>query len=594
MIDGITLKNAIISGANNITKNKNAIDDLNIFPVPDGDTGTNMSMTINSAVLKLKEIESSNAGEIAKITASEMLKGARGNSGVILSLLFRGFSKGLAGKEEFSGAEFAQALEIGVKDAYEAVMNPTEGTILTVARRCAESGNNFASSIVTEENTDKEAENKEVTDETEKNSENEITYTDNNDVKIIEAMYDSALDALAQTPKLLHVLKKAGVVDAGGKGFCTILEGMLSVFKNGVILESDHEAAEDLQGEENDYFRSAAAEFDDDITFTYCTEYIVGRDTDSKANSKSLRSYLEKIGDCVVVVDNEEIIKVHVHTESPGLAIQEALQFGQLLTVKVENMKEQHRKAAEAQKLADEQASKEQADRETAQLTVEEPVKEVGFVAVASGDGLEELFKDLGCNRIVKGGQSMNPSTEDIRKAVLATGAKNIFVLPNNKNIVMAAQQVVPMITDRKVIVLPTRTIPQGIGAMVAYDPDLSVDGNKQIMLDAASDIATGQVTFAARDSEFGSTKIKEGEIIALDNGKLTLTEKTPEKAAYKLIKNMIKRDTSFITVLYGEDTSEEAAGALENQLQSKYGKDIEITFINGGQPIYFYIISIE
>lgn len=567
MINGINLKNAIISGANNITKNKSSIDDLNIFPVPDGDTGTNMSMTINSAVRELNKTESANAGEIAKIAASAMLRGARGNSGVILSLLFRGISKGLEGKEEASGIDFAHALEIGVKDAYDAVTKPTEGTILTVARVAAEMGKR-----VLHDNADKIE----------------------NDAFVFEEILKAAQQALETTPDLLPVLKKAGVVDAGGKGLCTILEGMLSVIKDGVIMESFAEAATDLTKEENDSYNNAVAEFDDDITFTYCTEFIVGRDKGNSEKPKNLRNYLEKIGDCVVVVDDDEIIKVHVHTEDPGLALQYALKFGQLLTVKVENMKEQHRKAAEAGEIAKAKESEEQHEKELAMLMPEEPLEETGFVAVAAGEGLINLFRDLGCSHVVSGGQSMNPSTEDIRKAVLATGAKTVFVLPNNKNIILAAEQVVPMVEDRKVIVLPTRTIPQGISAMLVYDSDLTADGNKQLMIDAASDIGTGQVTFAARDSEFGSTKIKEGEIIALENGKLTFTEKTASKAAYKLVRSMTGRDTSIVTVIYGEDTPEQEAQALYEQLQAKYGGNMDITLINGGQPVYYYIISVE
>ncbi|MGN0550993.1 MAG: DAK2 domain-containing protein [Acutalibacteraceae bacterium] len=559
MINGITLKNAIISGANNITAQKSAIDDLNIFPVPDGDTGTNMSMTINAAAAELSKLESESAGEIAKKTASAMLRGARGNSGVILSLLFRGFAKGLQDKENATGRDLAQALSIGVEAAYGAVMKPTEGTILTVARVAAETAVQFA-----EENDD-------ILD-------------------VWGVICESAQEALLTTPDLLPVLKKAGVVDAGGKGLCVIFEGMMSVFKDGVIIEC--EAAQETE-EEKDFFASAAAEFDDDITYTYCTEFIVGRDQSVQKEPGQLREVLETIGDCVVVVDDEEIIKVHVHTENPGNALQAGLEYGQLLTVKVENMKEQHRKAAEANEQAKAKAAQQAKPKE--KLEPCEPVDEIGFVAVAAGDGLEALFKDLGCIHVVSGGQSMNPSTDDIYEAVMATGAKTVFVLPNNKNIIMAAEQVVPLVEDRKVIILPTRTIPQGLSAMLAFDPDLTADGNKQLMLDAAADVSTGQVTFAARNSEFGNTKIKEGEIIALDNGKLTITDKDdPVKAAYKLIKNMVKKDTSFITVIYGEGITQEQAEGCYKLVQAKFGSGIDVTLVNGGQPVYYFIISIE
>lgn len=557
MINGVMLKNAIISGANHITSQKSAIDDLNIFPVPDGDTGTNMSMTINAAVAELKKSEEESAGAVAKTAASAFLRGARGNSGVILSLLFRGFSKGLAGKDSADGMDLANALSIGVEAAYSAVMKPTEGTILTVARVAAQAGKAFA-----QENSDPAA--------------------------VWDVICTAALDALETTPELLPVLKKAGVVDAGGKGLCVIFEGMQSVFKDGVIVENTQAAAP--QGiEEDDFFRSAAAEFDSDITFTYCTEFIVRRDSGVEKEPSELRAYLETIGDCVVVVDDEEIIKVHVHTEDPGNALQAGLTFGQLLTVKIENMKEQHKKAAETNEENRRKAAKKE------KLAFAPPEEETGFVAVAAGDGLCELFRDLGCKHVVSGGQSMNPSTDDILEAVRATGAKTVFVLPNNKNIIMAAQQVAPLVEDRKVIVLPTRTIPQGLSAMLAYDPDLTEDGNKQLMLDAASGVATGQVTFAARNSEFGSTRIREGEIIALENGKLCITDKDdPVKAAYKLTKNMVRRDTAFITIIYGQDVTEEQAQECLRLVQTKYGSGIDVTLVNGGQPVYYFILSIE
>lgn len=558
MINGVSLKDAIISGANNITSQKSSIDDLNIFPVPDGDTGTNMSMTIGAAAAELKKkADENNVGAVAKTAASALLRGARGNSGVILSLLFRGFSKGLEGKEEADGQDLANALSIGVESAYSAVMKPTEGTILTVARVACEAGKAYAQ------------ENKDA-------------------VAVWDVICKAAQEALLTTPELLPVLKKAGVVDAGGKGLCVIFEGMMSVFQDGVVIEYKADAAEETN-EETDFFRSAAAEFDDDIRFTYCTEFIVGRDKETEKQPLDLRNYLESVGDCVVVVDDEEIIKVHVHTEDPGNALQAGLEFGSLLTVKVENMKEQHKAAKENEQ------EKQKHTKKKEKLAEAEPTEELGFVAVAAGDGLCELFKDLGCTHVVSGGQSMNPSTDDIMEAVKATGAKTVFVLPNNKNIIMAAEQVVPLVDDRKVVVLPTRTVPQGLSAMLAYDPDLTPDGNKQMMLDAASGVSTGQVTFAARNSEFGSTKIKEGEIIALENGKLCITDKDdPVKAAYKLTKSMVKKDTSFITLIYGEDVSEEDAQACLKQVQAKFGSSVDVTLVNGGQPIYYFMISVE
>lgn len=555
VINGTDLRNAIISGANNIVKHKTSVDELNIFPVPDGDTGTNMSMTMSSAAKELSENGNGTAGEIAHRAASAMLHGARGNSGVILSLLFRGFSKGLEGMEEVGGTDLANALGIGVEAAYKAVMKPTEGTILTVSRVASEKGKAAAA-------------------------------IDDDAVYVWSAICKGAAEALEKTPELLPVLKKAGVVDAGGKGLCHILDGMLSVFRDGTIIESEIDAQEE-KSMESDFFRNAAAEFDQDIRFTYCTEFIVGRDEDCKKVPQELRSYLETIGDCVVVVDDEEIIKVHVHTEEPGNALQAALAFGQLLTVKVENMKEQHRKAAEANDQAKAKAA-------SAPLTPADPVDEIGFVAVAAGEGLKTLFTDLGCTHVVSGGQTMNPSTNDILAAVQATPAKTVLVLPNNKNIIMAAEQTVPLVKDRKVIILPTRTIPQGLSAMLAFDPDASTESNTVSMMEAAGSVETATVTFAARDSEFGGHKIKSGDILGLNNGKLELIEKDIVHTCVKLTRSMVNRSTSFITIIYGSDVTEEQANDAYNRIKSKVSNETEVTLVNGGQPIYYFIVSIE
>lgn len=550
MINGTCLQNAILSGANHIANHKTFVDELNIFPVPDGDTGTNMSMTMSAAVTELGKANSEEIGEVAALTASSLLRGARGNSGVILSLLFRGFAKGLSGLHTADGANLASALGIGVDAAYGAVMKPTEGTILTVARVAFEKGK--AAALI-----------------------------DKDPVYVWDEICKGAEEALQTTPELLPVLKKAGVVDAGGKGLCLIFEGMMSVFRDGTIIENDGQNKQAVSSQP-DIFRNAAAEFDQDINFTYCTEFIVGRDTTVEEKPAELRAFLETIGDCVVVVDDDEIIKVHVHTENPGEALQKALTFGQLLTVKIENMKEQHRLAAEAN-----------ANRKQVLVPVE-PTDEIGFVAVAAGDGLKTLFTDLGCTHVVSGGQTMNPSTEDLLEAVLATPAKVVYVLPNNKNIILAAQQTIPLATDRRVVVLPTRTIPQGLTAMLSYDPDLSIDEAHQIMMEAAAKVKTGSVTFAARDSEYGGFKIKRGDILGLDNGKLVFTEKDPVKAITKLTRSMTHRDTSFITLIYGADVTEEEAEAARKYIHSKVGSHVDITVVNGGQPVYYFLVSIE
>lgn len=553
MINGEILKNAIISGAHNISAQKNHINDLNIFPVPDGDTGTNMSMTVMAAAKALEDYEGTNAGEVAKIAASAMLRGARGNSGVITSILFRGFGQGLSEMEEADGKNIAAALGIGVDAAYKAVTKPAEGTILTVARMAYEAGV-------------------------------EASKSNSDPVFVWQTIVNKANDALAITPELLPVLKRAGVVDAGGKGLCSIFEGMLATIKDGEVVEYHEETAAEPTV---DTFESAAAEFDDDIEFTYCTEFIVGRDPEIETDPEELRDFLKTIGDCVVVVNDDEIIKVHVHTETPGNALTKGLEFGQLLTVKVENMKEQHKNAKKSSKKKSKKPAKDE-------FKFAEPVDEYGFVAVAAGEGMKNLFLELGCTNVVSGGQSMNPSTDDILAAVNATPAKVVFVLPNNKNIILAAEQTVPIVKDRTVVIVPTRTIPQGMTAMLNFDPEISPEGNAQLMMDAAHGVGTGLVTFAARNSEFGGKKIKEGDIIALENGKLTITEKNAVKAVVKLAKSMVTRDTAFITLIYGEDTTEEDAEKAYEELKDKFGSRTDISLVRGDQPVYYFILSVE
>ncbi len=547
MLSGKILRDAIISGANAIQNKKNSVDELNIFPVPDGDTGTNMSMTMSAARNELlKMADSATATEVADKAASALLRGARGNSGVILSLLYRGFSKGLKGVDEISGSDLANALTLGVEAAYKAVMKPTEGTILTVARLASERARSVAA-------------------------------TNSDPLAVWEAICDAAEAALETTPDLLPVLKRAGVVDAGGQGLCYIFRGMQSVFNGNSIVE----LLDGETGEPADTFKSIVAEFDEVINFTYCTEFIVGKENDN--DPMDLRQYLETIGDCVVVVDDDEIIKVHVHTDTPGEAITRALTYGQLITTKIENMREQHKNAGGSDSAP---AAK--------GLQRVDPVEgEIGFVAVAAGDGLVSLFHDLGCEQVVSGGQTMNPSTDDILAAVQATPASTVFVLPNNKNIIMAAEQCVP-IADRRVVVLPTTTIPQGIAAMLAYDADADEDTNAVDMFKAAEKVSTGQITFAARDSEFDNRKIKEGDILALNNKKLVFLDKDPVHAAVKLCKQMAERDTSFITIIYGEGVTDAQGEEVRRIVESKIAKKAEVMLVNGGQPVYYFIISIE
>lgn len=558
MLDGNILRDAIISAANNLSNNRKRVDDLNVFPVPDGDTGTNMSMTLSNAVRELEKTQNATAGEVAKINASALLRGARGNSGVITSLLFRGFSKGIAKDEFVTAQNLAAAFKLGVEAAYKAVMKPTEGTILTVARVASEKAE-------------------------------EALNAGSDEIGVFEAAIGGAKVALENTPELLPALKKAGVVDAGGQGFVLILEGMLSVFKgNGIIASANNSEEKSEPAEQN---LSAAGSFETDITFTYCTEFIVNRSADCPKKPEELRAYLESIGDCVVVVDDEEIIKVHVHTDHPGNAIENGLTFGQLVHLKIENMRDQHERAKH-----DAESSKKKPTTSSDLSQKIEPVevtKPVGFVSVCAGDGIAELFKDLGVDTVVSGGQTMNPSTDDILKAIESTPAETVFVLPNNKNIIMAAEQTVT-ISTRKVFVLHTRTIPQGVTAMLNYDESAESETNAIEMMKAAEKIATGQITFAARDSDFDGHKIKKGELLALANGKVSFTDTVLDKAAVRLIRQLMNKNSEFITVMYGEDVTEEQAEVLEAILNEKFGSKAEITFINGGQPIYYLIISVE
>lgn len=544
MLSGKILRDAIISGANNIINNKESVDELNVFPVPDGDTGTNMSMTIRNAVAELNMLSDSVTVEtVAQTAASAMLRGARGNSGVILSLLFRGLSKGLAGKHEATVEDYCNALKLGADAAYKSVMKPTEGTILTVARVAAEKANDAQCKDFAE---------------------------------LFDVLTTAAKETLDQTPEMLPVLKKAGVVDAGGMGYYTILKGMASVICGGVMISAKEETAT-----EKAVVTNAAGTFETDIEFTYCTEFIVVK-SDVNKDATKLRAFLESIGDCVVVVDDDSIIKVHVHTEHPGKALEEGILYGSLINLKIENMKEQHKGAAAKAEMQKKQ-----------KLAPAEPVKDFGFVSVTSGAGLEDLFKDLGVDVIVRGGQTMNPSTEDILEAINATPARNIFVLPNNKNIIMAAEQAVKL-TDRNVIVLQTRTIPQGITAMLAFDESNDFSTNGVNMTKALDNVGSGSITFAVRDSDFEGKQIKKGEILAMENGKLAFVEKDVTKALIKITKKLIRSGSSYITIIYGSDVTDETAQAAFEALRAKISDDIEIVLVNGGQPVYYYLISVE
>lgn len=545
-LTGKLFRDAVISGANNISNNRLAVDELNVFPVPDGDTGTNMSMTIGNALPELKAAgDAISAGDAAKLTASAMLRGARGNSGVILSLIFRGLSKGLAGKNEADAKMLSDAFKLGVDAAYKSVMKPTEGTILTVAREAYENTADLA---------------KEGGDAAE----------------FLRAYIAEGEKSLEKTPELLPALKKAGVVDAGGKGLLVILSGMLEVISGGEMIRSDSETKPAAPAAV-----AAAGAVQEDIHFAYCTEFIVNKKQGAN-DATALRAFLETIGDCVVVVDDDDIIKVHVHSNHPGKAIEEGLKFGELTKMKIENMREQHNNIIKA----------DEAVQQNRKAPVP-PEKDFGFVAVAAGAGVESLFRDLGADSIVRGGQTMNPSTEDILEAVGQTPAHNVFVLPNNKNIIMAAEQAVSL-ADRNVCVIQSRTIPQGISALMSFDPGADFVANRSAMTDALARVQSGQITFAVRDSEYDGHKIKQGEILAMDNGKIVFTEKDVSKALVKLTKRLVSSSSSFITVIYGSDVTDEAANAAYEQLRAKISDNIDINLVNGGQPVYYYIISVE
>lgn len=552
MITGKMFRDGIISASNNISNSRQAVDALNIFPVPDGDTGTNMSMTIGAAAKEMALLEDDcTISEASSRCASALLRGARGNSGVILSLIFRGFSKAFKGLDEADGKAIANAFKEGVDAAYKAVMKPTEGTILTVIREASEAAA-------------------------------EMLKSNDSPMEVAFAALEAAKAALAKTPELLPVLKKAGVVDAGGQGLVLILQGFESVFDNNAIVQPlDGTAVTPVSTPS----KKTVADASDDIQFGYCSEFLIekAKNAENKDPLK-LRAYLESIGDCVVVVDDNDIIKVHVHSNEPGNVIQAALKFGQLINIKIDNMRYQHRNANEGVK-----------DGEMPVMPAAEPVNDYGFVAVCAGDGLSELFKDIGADIVVSGGQTMNPSTDDILNAIMATPAKTVFVLPNNKNIIMAAEQAIPLAAGREVRVLQTKTIPQGISAMLMFDECDDADSNQMNMMSAAENVSTAQVTFAARDSEVDGRPVKEGEIMGLCNGKIKFLGNDIADIAFKATDKLFKKNlSSLVTIIYGEGVEEETAAAIEERLRNKYGSDIEISLVNGGQPIYYFIISVE
>ena len=568
MINGATYRDAIVSAANNVQNNKKAVDALNVFPVPDGDTGTNMSMTITAAKKEVERLpDDVTVTKVADVTSSAMLRGARGNSGVILSLIFRGISKGLKGHVEIGPREMVLALSYGVESAYKAVMKPTEGTILTVVRLSTKAGARFGT------------ENKEASFG-----------------EVWNHVITGATDALNQTTEMLPVLKKAGVVDAGGQGLLCVFEGMDSVFSGkGIVPDKDAEAAAPVNKQESHVGAG--------LKYPYCTEYIVIRNQSCKKDPLGLRAYLEAIGDELTVKVDDELILVHVHTNNPGKVLSEGSKYGQLVKVKVDNMSNREREgkndrisSIDLDKFHKEpKGIKEKVKEEkpvAGKLAPVEPTEEIGFVAVAAGDGMAQMFKEVGVDIVVSGGQTMNPSTEDILNAVEATPGRTVFVLPNNKNIIMSAEQVAPL-SSRNVIVLPTRTIPQGIAAMLHFDPEGEIKENHLAMTKAFQNVDTAQVTFAARDSNMDGFNIKEGQMLGMENGAITVVEDDKVQAAYKITRHLCNRKTEMVTIFYGEGATEEDAAELQKQIEDKFSS-LDVAVIYGGQPVYSFIISIE
>ena len=539
-INGADLRRMIISAAASIDIHKQALNELNVFPVPDGDTGTNMSMTNNSAASDLRKEENPGLYAASKVAAAAMLRGARGNSGVILSLLFRGISKSLKGSETADGVLWAAALQGGVDAAYKAVMKPAEGTILTVARLAAAKAAEAAQ--------------------------------ENNYIEFVqEAAVEEAKVALANTVNQNPVLKKAGVVDAGGKGWLFALEAMLCALRGeDVVAPENGEAAEVKEQADFSNFNT------EDITFTYCTEFIISRENQN--DPEKLREFLSSIGDSLVLVDDDEIIKVHVHTNDPGRALHEAIEYGSFVTVKVENMRLQH-------------TEKVMSEKELAPQ-IAEPKKPIGVVSVCAGAGLADVFTNLGVDAIISGGQTMNPSTQDILEAVNRVPAETVFVLPNNKNIIMAAQQVDPL-TPKHVVVISSKTVPQGVTAMLSFDPEGTVEDNTQAMTDALSTVDTMQITYAARNSDFDGHDIHEGDYLAMFGSSLFGTSQDIALLLKSLAEKVRDEGKEYITIYYGSDIREKDAQKAAD-LFADMCPGAEVSLINGGQPVYYYLISAE
>lgn len=560
-INSKLLARMFLAGAKNLDSKKDWINELNVFPVPDGDTGTNMTMTIMSAAKEVSSLTNPTMAELAKAISSGSLRGARGNSGVILSQLFRGFCKVIKEYDEIDVTILCEACQKAVETAYKAVMKPKEGTILTVAKGAAEKA-------------------LELSDETE----DVVTF--------VEEVIKQAEYVLDQTPEMLPVLKQAGVVDSGGQGLVQVLKG----------------AYDALIGKEIDYTIEGAptgaapakisAETEAEIKFGYCTEFIIVLNAPMSDNEEhAYKAFLESIGDSIVVVADDEIVKTHVHTNDPGLALQKALTFGSLSKIKIDNMREEHQEKLikDSQKLAAQQKAEEeayeaaQADEKTNNM----PAKEMGFVSVSIGEGMNEVFRGLGVDYLIEGGQTMNPSTEDMLNAIEHVNAKTVFILPNNKNIIMAANQAVDLVEDKQIIVIPTKTIPQGITALVNYIPDHSAEENKEQMMAEIENVKTGQVTYAVRDTEIDGKTIKQNDFMGIGDKSILSVGTDLRATTLEMVDDMVDEDSAIVSIYFGSDSDEDSANELAAAIEEKY-PDVEVEVNDGGQPIYYYVISVE
>ena len=569
-IDAGMLKNAFLAGAKGLEAKKNWINELNVFPVPDGDTGTNMTLTIMAAAKEVAELENPAMDQLAKAISSGSLRGARGNSGVILSQLLRGFTKEIKAVEEIDTTILANAMVRGTETAYKAVMKPKEGTILTVAKAMADKGLEMASQ----------------TDDIEEFVKQVIEYGDY---------------VLSQTPEMLPVLKQAGVVDSGGQGLMQVVKGAVDGLLGKTVdfsLDTVQDSGKTPAAGAGAAKGAARTDIDTaDIKFGYCTEFIINLEKDyTDKDEAELKSYLESIGDSLVVVSDDEIVKVHVHTNHPGLAFEKALAYGSLSRMKIDNMREEHQERViqDSERLAKEQAAREQADKDQASGE-EAPAerREYGFIAVSSGEGLSDIFRGIGADFLIEGGQTMNPSTEDILKAIDRVNAENIFILPNNKNIIMAAQQARDLTEDKNIIVIPSRTVPQGLTALVNFMPDLGPEENTQTMTEEMGNVRTAQITYAVRTTNIDGIDIEEGDIMALGDHGMLAVGKSVDAVALDAMKEMLDEECELVTIYYGADVPEHEAEALRDQTQKQYpDKEIELQY--GGQPIYYYLISAE